>query len=84
MPTEERYAVPVEIVAYDRDGLLRDISTIVADEKVNMTKVAVTTRQNVAVVQLTMEIANFHQLTRILNKMEHIQNVIEARRRKMA
>jgi GTP pyrophosphokinase len=84
MPTEERYAVPVEIVAYDRDGLLRDISTIVADEKVNMTKVAVTTRQNVAVVQLTMEIGNFHQLTRILNKMEHIQNVIEARRRKMA
>ena len=84
MPTEERYTVPVEIVAYDRDGLLRDISTIVADEKVNMTKVAVTTRQNVAVVQLTMEIANFHQLTRILNKMEHIQNVIEARRRKMA
>ncbi len=84
MPTEERYTVPVEIVAYDRDGLLRDISTIVADEKVNMTKVAVTTRQNVAVVQLTMEISNFHQLTRILNKMEHIQNVIEARRRKMA
>ncbi len=83
MPTEERYAVPVEIVAYDRDGLLRDISTIVADEKVNMSKVAVSTRQNVAVVQLTMEIANFHQLTRILNKMEHIQNVIEARRRKM-
>ncbi|MCA0453237.1 MAG: GTP diphosphokinase [Chloroflexi bacterium] len=84
MPAEERYAVPIEIVAYDRDGLLRDISTIVADEKVNMTKVAVSTRQNVAIVQLTMEIANFHQLTRILNKMEHIQNVIEARRRKMA
>lgn len=84
MPAEERYAVPIEIVAYDRDGLLRDISTIVADEKVNMTKVAVSTRQNVAIVQLTMEIANFHQLTRILNKMEHIQNVIEARRRKMS
>ncbi|MBL8116171.1 MAG: bifunctional (p)ppGpp synthetase/guanosine-3',5'-bis(diphosphate) 3'-pyrophosphohydrolase, partial [Anaerolineae bacterium] len=82
-PIEERYTVPIEIVAYDRDGLLRDISTVVADEKVNMTKVAVSTRQNMAVIQLMMEIVNFQQLTRILNKMEHIQNVIEARRRKM-
>jgi GTP pyrophosphokinase len=84
VPTEETYTIPLEIVAYDRDGLLRDISTVVADEKVNMTKVAVSTRQNMAVVKLTMEIRDFHQLTRILNKMERIQNVIEARRRKMA
>jgi GTP pyrophosphokinase len=83
LPTEQKYAVPMEIVAYDRDGLLRDISTVIADEKVNMTRVAVSTRQNIATVQLTMEIANFQQLSRILNKMERIQNVIEARRRKM-
>ncbi|MBL8153861.1 MAG: bifunctional (p)ppGpp synthetase/guanosine-3',5'-bis(diphosphate) 3'-pyrophosphohydrolase [Anaerolineae bacterium] len=82
--TEEKYSVPLEIVAYDRDGLLRDISAVVADEKVNMTKVTVSTKQNMAILQLTMEIANFQQLTRILNKMERIQNVIEARRRKMA
>ncbi len=81
---EEFYSVPIEIIAYDRDGLLRDISGVVADEKVNMTKVAVTTRQNMATIHLTMEIANFPQLTRILNKMEHIQNVIEARRKKGA
>ncbi|MBL8162976.1 MAG: GTP diphosphokinase [Anaerolineae bacterium] len=83
LPTEQKYAVPMEIVAYDRDGLLRDISTVIADEKVNMTRVAVSTRQNIATVQVTMEIANFQQLSRILNKMERIQNVIEARRRKM-
>jgi (p)ppGpp synthase/HD superfamily hydrolase len=45
--------------------------------------VGVTTRQNIATIQVTMEIANFQQLTRILNKMERIQNVIEARRRSM-
>ncbi|MEZ4666656.1 MAG: bifunctional (p)ppGpp synthetase/guanosine-3',5'-bis(diphosphate) 3'-pyrophosphohydrolase [Anaerolineae bacterium] len=82
--SDEKYVVPIEIVAYDRDGLLRDISTVVADEKVNMTKVTVSTRHNMAVVHLIMEISNFQQLTRILNKMEHIQNVIEARRKKMA
>jgi guanosine-3',5'-bis(diphosphate) 3'-pyrophosphohydrolase len=84
LPTEQKYAVPLEIIAYDRDGLLRDISTVIADEKVSMSKVGVTTRQNIATIQVTMEIANFQQLTRILNKMERIQNVIEARRRSMA
>jgi len=84
LPSEQKYAVPLEIIAYDRDGLLRDISTVIADEKVNMSKVGVTTRQNIATIQVTMEIANFQQLTRILNKMERIQNVIEARRRSMA
>lgn len=84
LPTEQKYVVPLEIVAYDREGLLRDISSIITDEKVNMTKVAVNTRQNIATVQVTMEIANFNQLTRILSRMERIQNVIEARRRNMA
>jgi guanosine-3',5'-bis(diphosphate) 3'-pyrophosphohydrolase len=84
VPTEQKYAVPLEIIAYDRDGLLRDISTIIADEKVNMSKVGVTTRQNIATIQVTMEIANVQQLTRILSKMERIQNVIEARRRSMS
>jgi GTP pyrophosphokinase len=82
--TEQKYTVPLEIVAYDREGLMRDISTVIADEKVNMTKVAVSTRHNIATVQVTMEIGNFQQLTRILNKMERIQNVIEARRRGMS
>jgi guanosine-3',5'-bis(diphosphate) 3'-pyrophosphohydrolase len=84
VPNEQRYAVPLEIVAYDRDGLLRDISTVIADEKVNMSKVAVNTRQNIATLQVTMEIASTQQLTRILSKIERIQNVIEARRRSMA
>jgi GTP pyrophosphokinase len=79
--SEQNYAVPMEIIAYDREGLMRDISTVIADEKVNMTKVSVSTRQNIATVQVTMEIGNFQQLTRILNKIERIQNVIEARRR---
>jgi guanosine-3',5'-bis(diphosphate) 3'-pyrophosphohydrolase len=84
LTTEQKYAVPLEIIAYDRDGLLRDISTVIADEKVSMSKVGVTTRQNIATIQVTMEIANVQQLTRILSKMERIQNVIEARRRSMA
>lgn len=81
--TEQRYAVPVEIIAYDREGLLRDISTVIADEKVNMASVNVSTRQNIATFQLTIEIANVGQLMRILTRLECINNVVEARRKSM-
>ncbi len=80
---DSRYPVPVEIVAYDREGLMRDISTIIADERVNISKVQVSTRKHLATLQVTLEIACAQQLTRILNKIETIPNVIEARRRRM-
>jgi GTP pyrophosphokinase len=80
---EQSYSVPVEIIAYDREGLIRDISTVIADEQVNLSKVEVSTRQDIATLYLTMEIAQNQQLTRILNKIEYIPSVVEARRRNM-
>ena len=73
--------MPIEIVAYDRGALLRDISTIIADEQVNMTTVNVLIRQNIATFQLTIEIGSMNQLTRILTRLERIPSVVEARRR---
>jgi GTP pyrophosphokinase len=78
---EQRYAVPIEIVAYDREGLLRDISTVIADERVSMSAVKVDTRQDIATFQLTMELANMNQLTRILSRLENVDSVFEAHRR---
>ena len=78
---EQRYLVPVEVVAYDREGLLREISTIIAEENVNITSVEVTTRQHIATLNLQLEIANNQQLTRILSKIDLVPNVVEARRR---
>jgi GTP pyrophosphokinase len=78
---EQRFSVPVEIVAYDREGLMRDISTVIADEKVNMASVQVATRQNIATFDLTMEFADLQQLARLLTRIETIPSVVEARRR---
>ena len=82
-PDEQRYSVPVEIVAYDREGLMRDISIVIADAGVNMSSVNVSTRQNIATFQLVIEITNIDQLTRILTRLEGVENVVEARRRHM-
>jgi len=78
---KQRYVVPVEVVAYDREGLLREISTIIADQKVNIASIEVSTRQHIATLYFQLEIANNQQLTRILSKIDCIPNVVEARRR---
>ena len=80
---EQRYSVPVEIIAYDREGLMRDISIVITDTGVNMSSVNVSTRHNIATFQLTIEIKSVEQLTRILTRLESVENVVEARRRNM-
>ncbi|MBZ0296061.1 MAG: bifunctional (p)ppGpp synthetase/guanosine-3',5'-bis(diphosphate) 3'-pyrophosphohydrolase [Anaerolineae bacterium] len=81
---EQRYAIPIEIIAFDREGLMRDISTVIAEEKVNMTSLNVATNQNIATLQMTLEIAGVDQLTRILSRIDGIDDVVESRRRNMS
>ena len=78
---EQRYVVPVEVVAYDREGLLREISTIIADQKVNIASIEVSTRQHIATLYFQLEISSSQQLTRILAKIDSLPSVVEARRR---
>jgi (p)ppGpp synthase/HD superfamily hydrolase len=75
------YPIPVLIVAYDREGLMRDIGAVIADENINMSNVNISTRQNIATFELTLEIDDLTQLGRVLAKIEHLPNVIEAFRR---
>jgi GTP pyrophosphokinase len=75
------YPVPVRVKAYDRDGLMRDISTLIADERINMSKVRVdVTGRNLAVFDLILEVQDVEHLSRVLDRLERLSNVIEARR----
>jgi GTP pyrophosphokinase len=80
----ETYPVDVHIEAFDRPGLLRDITAIVANEKINMSAATVVTKkkEHQANVFATLEIANIDQLSRVLAKLEQLPNVVEVRRRK--
>lgn len=79
--TEKKYPVPIIVVAYDREGLMRDVGAVIANENINMANVNITTRNSVATFLMTMEMANLAQLSRVLSKIEQLPNVIEARRR---
>jgi GTP pyrophosphokinase len=74
------YPVPIRIKAFDRDGLMRDVSTLIADEGVNMPRVKVETNRNVAIFDLVLEVRDIIQLSRVLDRLENLPNVMEARR----
>ncbi len=79
--SEKTYPVPIEVIAYDREGLLRDIGGVVANENINIAQVTVSTRQNIATLLVTLQIENTTQLSRVLSRIEQLPNVVEARRR---
>jgi len=60
---------------------MRRLRRGVADENINMSNVNISTRQNIATFELTMEIRDIKQLSRILAKIERLPNVVEAFRR---
>jgi GTP pyrophosphokinase len=79
---ERIYPVVVKVRAWDRDGLLRDIATVIAEEGVNMRKVTSVSVQktNLANLTATLEITTIGQLVSILDKIERLPNVIEVSR----
>ncbi|MGA9533800.1 MAG: bifunctional (p)ppGpp synthetase/guanosine-3',5'-bis(diphosphate) 3'-pyrophosphohydrolase [Anaerolineales bacterium] len=77
---KKTYPVSVRIRAYDRDGLMRDVSTLVTDEGINMSSVHVATNNSLAIFDMVIEITDISQLSRTLNRLEALPNVLEARR----
>jgi guanosine-3',5'-bis(diphosphate) 3'-pyrophosphohydrolase len=75
------YPVAVRIEAWDRVGLMRDISTLVAEEHVNMGAVRTQEHPDRTVsVFLTLETTGIEQLSRVLNKLESVRGVLFVRR----
>jgi GTP pyrophosphokinase len=74
------YPVPVRLKAYDRNGLMKDISTLISDEGLNMTDIKVNVAKNLAILDLTLEVPDIAKLSRVLDRLENLPNVMEARR----
>ncbi len=79
---ERVYPIVIKVRAWDRDGLLRDIATVIAEEGVNMRKVnsVLAQKTNLATLTATLEITSISQLISLLDKIERLPNVIEVTR----
>jgi len=78
----QSYPVNILIQAIDRHGLLSDITSTLSDDKVNV--VAVNTisdkKEQTARMAVTIEIRDLQQLTRIMDKISQLRNVLEVTR----
>ncbi|MBI5460785.1 MAG: GTP diphosphokinase [Gammaproteobacteria bacterium] len=79
----EVYPVEIEILAFDRSGLLRDITSVLANEKINVIGVNTYTdkKDYAAHMRLTLEIRDIGELSRALGRISQLPNVVEVRRR---
>lgn len=78
------YPVDIHIEAFDRQGLLRDITSTLSNEKINV--LAANTRTNrddqSVIMDLEVEIVDITQLSRTLDKLSQLPHVISAQRKR--
>jgi len=79
--TESLYPVKIQVEAWDRVGLMRDITELVAGEKVNISSINLTNHNNNTVTLFfTLQTRGLAQLSRLLARMEGIRGVTSVAR----
>jgi GTP pyrophosphokinase len=77
------FPVDIHLQAYDRPGLLRDVSALLANDRINVLGVKTHTdeRDMIAHMELHVEVTDIGQLSRILSRMGQLPNIIEVKRK---
>src|SRR5450631_3604243 len=78
------YPAEIEVQAFDRRGLVRDVSAALADAKISIQGMNTVTdkRDNVAHMHIQISITGLPQLSKVLTRIAQVPNVISARRKK--
>jgi GTP pyrophosphokinase len=79
---ERRFPVEIRIQAYDRRGLVRDITALLAEDKANIERMNTVTRrpENIADMTIGVTVQGLDELDRLMTRIRALPNVIEARR----
>ncbi|HUN72180.1 MAG TPA: TGS domain-containing protein [Steroidobacteraceae bacterium] len=74
--------VEIAVTAYDRRGLVRDLTDVLAVERLSIEAMSTVTDRGAgtAHVRLTVPVTNLDQLARVLHRLSIVSNVIQARR----
>lgn len=79
--TRASFPVRIQVQSADRVGLVRDITTLVAEEKININSVSSASNgDGTASTFLILQTENLAQLNRLLTKIERVKEVISAAR----
>jgi GTP diphosphokinase / guanosine-3',5'-bis(diphosphate) 3'-diphosphatase len=81
--TKVSYNADVEIRAYDRKGLLSEITTIIDESKININSFySRTTKDRMAIINFVLEIHDVEQLNKIIKKFKKIEGIVDVFRSK--
>ncbi|MCP8899008.1 GTP diphosphokinase [Gilvimarinus xylanilyticus] len=80
---QSSYSVDVMIEAYDRSGLLRDITSLLDHERINISAMQTLSdkQKNSVDMLITVEIRGFDELSRVLTRLNQLPNIASARRK---
>jgi GTP pyrophosphokinase len=79
--TQVTYPVKIRLEAWDRDGLLRDVAAVVAEDKISMSSAsAISHSDRTSTIRATLEITDIEKLGRILTKLEGLRGVLSVAR----
>lgn len=76
------YAVKIAIEAYDRSGLLRDMTALLDKENINVSALQTLSdkKNNTVAMEVTLEVRGYNELSHILSRIGQLPNVSSVRR----
>jgi GTP pyrophosphokinase len=80
-PGQQPFQADLEVVAADRHGLLRDVGEAMAHERINVAGINTLSKNSLASMRLTVDIARVDQLERALRALAAVKGVESVRRR---
>lgn len=81
--SDDTWFTEIFVLAYDRPGLLSDVTSLLANEKINLQGVNTVSDKSdgMARMSLMLEISDIEQLSRVLTRIGQLSNVVEAHRK---
>jgi GTP pyrophosphokinase len=77
----QTYPIAIRVEAYDRTGLLSDITQVMAENKVNILAANVGVNpDHTAVVAMTLQVASVAQLAKVMGRVEQLKDVLSVQR----
>jgi GTP pyrophosphokinase len=78
---ERTYPISIRLDAYDRTGLLSDITNVVAEQKVNIVAAHMETHEDrTSTITATLQVTSVGQLARIMSRLEQVKDVFSVQR----
>ncbi len=78
--TRTLYPVQIRVESWDRVGLLSDVTSLVADEGVNIAGSVTKPEDDLSIINLTVTVENIEQLNRLFSKIEGVVGVLSVSR----